>query len=394
MFNFRMPKGFDRTLHFSMLLLYLFGMLMMASSIGPKGVNAVRDLVVKQVGYFIVGYYLLAFQARMYHPLKMRKLVDTAYVVVMIAMVVPIIFYMINPDSGASVNGTHAWIPLFGIMTIQPSEFLKVVFILKLSYVLYDVNKVTSKAALKRKGFKRPFKLAAITLFAVLIQLDLGTLIIMTSLFWICYLSSTSRYLKTYQNKILAVSMVGIGFLALIIISPAIQDAFSFIGSARLSRITILANPTEDPLGNGYQLLNSLMAMARGGLTGTGLGQSLFKNGYIPVAESDFIFVIIIEELGLLGFFAVMIPNVMMITILIRYARLMVDDRGRIVLIGTVGMIVMHLFVNIGGVTGLIPMTGVPLFLISAGGSSLWAIMSAIGLSQAIISKYKKGEIR
>ncbi len=394
MFNFRMPKGFDRTLHFSMLLLYLFGILMMASSVASKGLDVVMDLVIKQGIFFIVGYYLLAFQARKYNPIVMRKLVDTAYFGAMIAMMIPIVLSAVAPNMGSTVNDTHAWIPLFGFMSIQPSEFLKVIFILKLSFVLYDTSKVTSKAALYRKGFKRPFQLAAITILAVLIQQDLGTLIIMTTLFWICYLSSTSRYLKHYQNRILLISLIGMGLLTLVIVSPTFLSLFNFIGRARLSRISVLTNPTEDPLNAGYQLLNSLMAMARGGLSGTGLGQSLFKNGYIPVAESDFIFVIIIEELGILGFLVVLVLNLAMILSLLRFARLITDDRGRIVLIGTVGMIVAHMFVNIGGVTGLIPMTGVPLFLVSAGGSSLWGIMSAIGLSQAIISRYKKGEIR
>ena len=152
-------------------------------------------------------------------------------------------------------------------------------------------------------------------------------------------------------------------------------------------------NPFIDQYGSGYQLVNGLVSFATGGWFGLGYGNSVRKYTRFPAANTDFILAIVVEELGIIGFLLIYIPYMVIIIRLFMYALKMKSERGKIILIGVAMYIVIHSLFNIGGVTGLIPLTGVPLLMISSGGSSTLSTMCAIGIAQAVIMRFNKGEI-
>ena len=161
----------------------------------------------------------------------------------------------------------------------------------------------------------------------------------------------------------------------------------------QINRILSAINPFIDRYNTGYQLINGLVAFATGGFFGTGFGNSIRKYTDFPASNTDFILAIVVEELGFLGFMIITICYMLIIIRLYKYAFKMKNEKGRIILVGVGTYLFVHFLFNVGGVTGLIPLTGVPLLMISAGGTSTLTTMVAIGLAQAIIAKYRQGVI-
>ena len=168
----------------------------------------------------------------------------------------------------------------------------------------------------------------------------------------------------------------------------------SVVTGYKKARFTAMFNPFHDTYGAGYQLINGLISFATGGLKGRGIGQSIRKYTDFPASNTDFILAIVVEETGMLGFGLLMLLYGTILIQLFRYAIKMKSEAGKMILIGTAMYLLVHMVFNIGGATGLIPLTGVPLLMISAGGSSTWSFMMCIGISQAIISQFNRGEIQ
>lgn len=163
-----------------------------------------------------------------------------------------------------------------------------------------------------------------------------------------------------------------------------------FLKGYQLGRIATWLNPLHDVQHSGWQLTNALIAFSTGGLFGKGFGASTQKYGYIPESHNDFIAAIIFEELGLVGFLVFLIPYCIIIFKMFNYGLKIKDTKSKLILFGVGTYFFTHLLVNVGGVSGLIPMTGVPLLLISSGGSSSWAAMISIGIAQSLIAKYNR----
>ena len=148
------------------------------------------------------------------------------------------------------------------------------------------------------------------------------------------------------------------------------------------NRILSAVNPFTDLYNTGYQLVNGLVSFASGGWKGLGFGNSVRKYTDFPAANTD-----------LIGFGLIFIPYMIIIIQLFRYAMKMESERGRIILVGTAMYLMVHCLFNIGGVTGMIPLTGVPLLMISSGGSSTLSFMLSIGLAQAVICAWRRGDL-
>ena len=260
--------------------------------------------------------------------------------------------------------------------------------VLILSYMLTETDSafvVKGKfrtAELKSKFYKDKFNKCvlfplALMVFAfgigVIVQKDLGSSLILAAICFICFMSTPRDYYKKYKKLVwiaLAVAVIILGFL----ITAVLQGY-------QLQRIDSWLKPLkiENIYDSSWQLVNSLIAFTDGGIFGLGLGNSIQKYDYIPEAHNDFIGAIIYEELGIFG--------------LLKYADQIQNNKSRVILIGIASYFMLHLFVNLGGVSGLIPMTGVPLLLVSSGGSSTIAALIAIGIAQAIISKFNKEQL-
>jgi cell division protein FtsW len=199
----------------------------------------------------------------------------------------------------------------------------------------------------------------------ILLQPDLGTAVLIAGIAAVVVFVAGVRF-----RYLVASAVVGGGFAAALVLSHHYQ---------RL-RLLAFLHPWKDPMNTGYQVVQSLIGLGSGGLFGVGLGASRQKWMYIPNAHTDFIFSILGEELGLIGELVVLLLFAMLIYAGIRIAARARDPFGRLLAAGISGWLGLQTLVNLGTVTGLLPVTGVPLPLVSFGGSSLVVTLAAIGI--------------
>jgi len=391
-FSFRLPAGSDLAIHLSILWLAVFGLLMIASaSMGQAVSNAIYlpFTVIKQMVFLTGGYVLMHWLS--YH-FRLDFLRSRGFSQWAIYMGVALLACLVFP----AVNGARAWIriPISSMdISVQPSEFTKIMVVLIIAAYCGDIHRsFPSTGAM----VQRPFILIAGYLFIVLIlQSDLGSAAVIGLIALICFFIPQHPQLRRLQHIfefLLAAAVAG----AIFLLSPYGEGVIRSLPlqDYQIKRILSAVNPFTDQYDAGYQLVNGLVSFATGGWTGLGFGNSVRKYTRFPAANTDFILAIIVEELGYVGFLMVFIPYLIIIFRLFHYASKMQSEQGRIILIGVSMYILVHCLFNIGGVTGLIPLTGVPLLMISAGGSSTVSLMCAIGIAQAVIVQYRKGEIR
>jgi len=265
------------------------------------------------------------------------------------------------PGIGMVRNGSRSWIGV-GAFSIQPSEFTKLAMIAFLAKYLSENQKnITS--------FKRGLLPALALVFAafgmIMLQPDLGTGTVMVGTCIAMIFVAGARI-----SHFIGLGVLGLaGFAALILSAPY-----------RIKRITSFLNPWEDPLGSGFQIIQSLYAIGPGGLFGLGLGQSRQKFFYLPEPQTDFIFAILAEELGFIGGSLVLLLFSLLLWRGVRIALGAPDLYGSFLAIGIISMVAIQVMINIGVVTGLMPVTGITLPFLSYGGSSLTLMLMAIGV--------------
>lgn len=276
---------------------------------------------------------------------------------------------------GTVVGGARRWISI-GPLNIQPTEIAKFMAVIFAAYVLDmkgDRLKKFSELAIP------VLLLVAIEGVLILMQPDLGSALVLAfSVLLVVGLS------KARPRHIGAVCLAGGAAATVAMIAAPYRRArlFSFI------------NPWKSPRGYGYQVIQSYIALGTGHIKGVGIGMSRQKFLYLPNAHTDFIFAIIGEELGLVGTMAVVLLIGVLAVGGLLIARRASDDLGKLLAAGITGLIVIQALVNIGGVTGLLPITGVPLPLVSAGGSSLCVCMGCIGILLNIAKQARAGRAR
>ncbi|NCB33486.1 MAG: FtsW/RodA/SpoVE family cell cycle protein, partial [Erysipelotrichia bacterium] len=278
-------------------------------------------------------------------------------------------------------------------ISIQPSEFTKIMVILIVAAYCGDIQRRFPTPGVM---VKRPFILIiGYLLIVMVLQSDLGSAVVIGLIAVVCFMIPQHPQLRKYQHIFAGLLLIGV-LTMVFLLTPLGETVIEHLPlrQYQANRILSAINPFTDQYNTGYQLINGLVSFATGGWTGLGFGNSVRKYTDFPAANTDFILAIIVEELGYVGFLLVFIPYIIIIWRLFHYAARMESERGRIILVGTAMYILVHCLFNIGGVTGLIPLTGVPLLMISAGGSSTVALMTAVGIAQAVIIQYRRGEIR
>ncbi|WP_408004853.1 stage V sporulation protein E [Radiobacillus kanasensis] len=274
------------------------------------------------------------------------------------------------PGVGMVRGGARSWIGV-GAFSIQPSEFMKLGLIIFLASHLANNQKYITSF---KKGFFPTLLLVFVPFGFIMLQPDLGTGVVLVMTCMIMIFVAGARISHFVGLGILGVA----GFLGLIISAPY-----------RINRITAFLNPWEDPLGNGFQIIQSLYAIGPGGLMGMGLGQSLQKFFYLPEPQTDFIFAILAEELGFIGGTFVLLLFLLLLWRGIRVALAAPDAYGSLLGLGIIGMISLQVMINISVVIGLIPVTGITLPFLSYGGSSLTLTLCSVGVLLNI-SRYAK----
>lgn len=285
-------------------------------------------------------------------PLTSQPKMWTVFYYAMILLLIGVLI----PGIGVVRNGSQSWIAL-GPFSLQPAEFVKVALIGKLAC---SMDKVGGKSVFQWKHFGLILLPAAL----IMLQPDLGSAVIMIiSAFVILFIAGYPLKFFTF---------LGVGgiaaFIALIAAAPY-----------RLDRIKSYIDPWNDPLGTGFQGIQSLFAIAPGGLFGHGYGNSRQKYLYLPEPQNDFIFSIIAEETGFIGATFVLL---LFVVLLVTTFGIAIRTKGRnelLMVAGMGSMIIFQTFLNMGVVSGLLPVTGVTLPFISYGGSSLMTTWLAAG---------------
>lgn len=273
-------------------------------------------------------------------------------------MVVCLIFMAMATIHGTSKYGAKNWVYI-GSMGFQPSEFGKIFFVAYLASALKGY-----------KNFKQliePAIVVMVSLGFMVLQNDLGSALLFFGI------SITMLYIATSKLKYIVVCLI------LFIVGGFLS--YKLFGHVRL-RFMIWHNPWPYKTNQSYQLVQSMYSIAWGGLFGTGLG--LGYPNFVPVSESDFIFSAICEEMGVLMGFAIMILYFLLFYRCMRAAVYAEDNFSRLLAVGYSAMIASQVLVIVGGVTGMIPLTGITLPLISSGGSSMIIIFVALGIIQKI----------
>nr|WP_281252507.1 stage V sporulation protein E [Oceanobacillus timonensis] len=281
-----------------------------------------------------------------------------------------LLLLVLIPGIGMVRGGAQSWIGI-GAFSIQPSEFMKLGLIIFLAAILSDYQKYITSF---KKGFF-PCLLLIFTAFGlIMLQPDLGTGMVLVLTCMILLFVAGAKLSHFFGLAGIGV----IGFIGLIASAPY-----------RINRILAFLNPWEDPLGHGFQIIQSLYAIGPGGLMGLGLGNSLQKYFYLPEPQTDFIFSIIAEELGLIGGSATILLFFLLLWRGIKIAVEAPDLFSRLLALGIASMLVLQAMINISVVIGLIPVTGITLPFLSYGGSSLTLTLCAAGILLSI-SRHSK----
>lgn len=399
-FSVFLPKGSNKVLFISAGFLALIGVVYHTSA-SMNTNTQMNDLIVtagKSLIFLILSYY---FMVRLAHIFSF-----TTFAKVRWLFIVGTFLALFAPRFFPIRNGAYNWIPIPGFGTIQPSEFAKIIVILLLAEgfgVLPIMDWMKDKVALKRLGLFGPTKrilaviwipfVVSIVYFLIIlfVQRDLGSAMVIFLIAMVIFFMAVHPFLKNLHRVLLVILLAGIVALVFIM-SPSGVSLLYKLGMKeyQISRITNLYNlfDSVNSYSTGFQQVKGLLSFSHGGLFGVGLGKSI--NKYIlPEAQTDYILAIMVEESGFLIFLAVLVLYSAMIFILLWYSMKVNDERGRLFLIGNAAYLFFHFVINIGGVTVLIPLTGIPLLMLSQGGSSLLAIFITLGISQNIIARYE-----
>lgn len=309
----------------------------------------------RQVAYFLIGILAMVGMSLVDYRFW-RKHATTLMIIGLVLLVAVFI-----PGLGVKLGGAHRWIGL-GSITIQPSEIIKLVFIIYLAAWLESRGKDI-------RDFKEglmPF-IIMVGLLGILIlkQPDLGTFTIVAGI------ASVLVYVSGASMAHLI--MLGFGGLAAFIL--LIRTS-----AYRWERFLTFLNPQNDLLGAGYQINQALLALGTGGLLGLGFGQSRQKYLYLPAPHVDSIFAVMVEELGFLRVAPIVLIYAFIVIRGLNIAKLAPDHFGKLLAVGITTWILVQAFVNIGAITGLVPLTGVPLPFISFGGTSLIMLLAGVGI--------------
>lgn len=266
------------------------------------------------------------------------------------------------PGFGTSIYGAARWVDL-GPISFQPSE------VMKLAIIFYLAAWLSTKGEHQAKDFYQgflPFLIILLVVgFLIIKQPDTGTLgVIFCVSMAIFFVSGASL-----------AHLFGLAFGALAFLALLIK-----VAPYRMQRFLVFLNPEHDPLGAGYQMTQALLAIGSGGFLGVGLGHSRQKFNYLPEPVTDSIFAVLAEEAGLIGVAFVLILFSLFLWRGMRIARQAPESFGKLLATGITTWIVCQAFINIAAISGLIPLTGIPLPFISFGGTSLAILMAAIGI--------------
>lgn len=351
----------------------------------------VARIVGQQVMWIAIGS-VIAFMVMFFSTRFLWKMTPLLYVLGLGLMVLPLYFY--NPALVAA-TGAKNWVTIGGMTLFQPSEFMKISYIIMMARTIVTFHNKHSERTIPN-DFKLIAYLVAITLPVLVLlglQGDLGTSLVFVAIFGGMVLLSGVSW-KILLPVIISSLVLVTGFL-LIFISPGGTTFLHNLGidTYQLNRISGWLDPFKNAQSTTYQQAQSLIAIGSGGLTGLGFNRT---NLLIPVRESDMIFTVIGEDFGFVGGTVLIVLYLLLIYRLLRVTLQSNNRYYTYISTGYIMMVLFHVFENIGAATGLLPLTGIPLPFISQGGSSMVSNLIGIGLVLSMgyqnhLAKERKG---
>jgi cell division protein FtsW len=315
----------------------------------------------RQMRWVLLGLVLLFAMARMDYE-RLRK---AALPVLGLSLLLLFLCYV--PGIGHRANGQWRWIRLFGF-TFQPSEFAKLAMVLFMAKTLSELREDEIRSFMG--GFLPATLITGVFLMAIVMEEDLGATFVLSVIVWLMWFVAGMRIPHLLSLVCAAIP----AFLFFILSSPW-----------RLERIMAFLNPEKYRLTHGMQLDQSLIAIGSGGIVGRGLGEGLQKYYFLVEGHTDFIFANIAEELGLIGCAVILLLFMAIVIVGLSTAHRMPDTFGSLLACGLALMIGIPAMVNLAVVSGCMPTTGLPLPLISYGGSQILINMMAIGILMNIV---------
>lgn len=377
--------GSDSLITLAVFMLLAGGIVMLVSTNQGANVGEIGSLVmdvVKQSAFVVLALALMIFLNHQF-SYQAYDVFQWAIIVIYLALMFFTAFF------GREILGSRAWLPVGSLFTIQPSEFGKEISILSIALALQQARVRHTVRQGFWSVFKVPLILMGFNTLALIAQKDFGSLIIYLGINMLCFLIPNYPGLRKGQRWIKVLILSGVVAAGVMIGSDQVNSMMArvpFLSHISV-RIANVKDPYIDVYSEGYQPANSLYGMADAGLTGKGLGNSARKYGYLTQADSDYIFAIIIEETGIFGLLYITLFYALLFYRLLYFAFKAFHTSDKVLLFGTAVYFMLHFIVNIGGVGSLLPMTGVPLLLISSGGSALLASCMAIGIAQNRIAE-------
>ncbi|HEY8345427.1 MAG TPA: putative lipid II flippase FtsW [Bacillota bacterium] len=349
------------------LILLTFGVIMVTSASAPRALTLTNGqdpfyFGKRQLIYGVFGIVLLMTTINFdYH--RFRSMTGLFLILAPIFLVLVLIF-------GEEINGARRWINL-GLFNFQPSEFAKLTLIFVLAHYLTEIGSEVKSFLI---GIAVPLFFTAVISGLIMLEPDLGTTIVVFSIFLVMLFTAGARLMHL---SLIGFLSLGAGII-LILKEPY-----------RLRRLITFLDPMRDPKGDGWQIMQSLIAIGSGGFFGLGLGRSRQKYFYLPEAHTDYIYAVLGEELGLIGALLILLAFFLLAWRGYKIAMAVDDPYGSMLAIGITSWLVIQALINIAVVTSTLPATGITLPLLSAGGSSLWTTLVSIGILMNISREAK-----
>ena len=360
-------KNIDNPLFILTLILFVLGLIMIFSASNVTSYmngGSPYAYFLRQGLFLLVSFIFCIFMVKF--NTKFYGMMSNILLIAFVAILILLLIY------GKATNYAVSWIPI-GPFTLQPSEFIKVIMIVFMArfYEVHEKRLNNFFIALI------PLIIGVIITFLIMLQPDLGTAIIFASLTGIVFFSSP-------VSKVIKFKVIALFFgMCLVVGAVLIMTGGSILQARQLERFNF-TRPCDRLLDTGNQVCNGYIAINNGGLTGIGLGNSTQKYLYLPYPYTDFIFAVVVEELGLIVGIAIILAYLYLLYRILKIGRESYTNRGALLCYGVAVYIFLHVIVNLMGLFGLMPMTGVPLPFLSYGGSFTLCLMVSLAIVQRV----------
>ncbi len=360
-------KNIDKPLFILTLILFVLGLVMIFSASNVTSYmngGSPYDYFFRQGLFLLVSFIFCIIMVKF--NTKFYGMMSNILLIAFVAVLILLLIY------GKATNYAVSWIPI-GPFTLQPSEFIKVIMIVFMArfYEVHEKRLNNFFIAII------PLIVGVIITFLIMLQPDLGTAIIFAGLTGIIFFSSpVSRLIKF---KVIALFLG----MCLVVGAVLIMTGGSFLQARQIERFNF-TRPCDRLLDTGNQVCNGYISINNGGLTGVGLGNSTQKYLYLPYPYTDFIFAVTVEELGLVVGIIIILAYLYLLYRILKIGRDSYTNRGALLCYGVAVYIFLHVVVNLMGLFGLMPMTGVPLPFLSYGGSFTLCLMVSLAIVQRV----------